>query len=105
MEPSLDHFLSHLINHIGASSVSSNTDEHVPWMSVDHPDAFIAAAPKSEDTDVNANPHMANYMFGSGRKFSAMYLGKFVHSVHVYYSVVLALELYQSKLSRCFLNL
>ena len=85
----MDHALSHLINQIGASSVSSNKDEYTPWMSIDHPDAFIPSQPKSEDSN-NANPPMPNYMFGLGRKLRTyLYFGNNEchqsHSVHYFY--------------------
>ena len=55
--------IAHLIGQVGASSHGKTM-----WMSVDHPDAFIAPKPKSTLRGVNANKKMDGYVFGRGAR-------------------------------------
>lgn len=68
--------LTHLIGEIGASSKGNIEDQVlvVPgWMSIDNPDAFLPAAPKSNVKGVNNNPRKKSYIFGMGVKGSGYY--------------------------------
>ena len=56
----------HLIGKVGASSVMLLSSDTSPWMSLDEPNAFIAAQPKSKTKGENANGFMEGYVFGSG---------------------------------------
>lgn len=58
--------LSHLIGKVGASSVGKNVAD--VWMSIDAPDAFLPANPKST-TRTNANPIKDGYIFGKGGEY------------------------------------
>ncbi|KAL9189950.1 hypothetical protein ACHAXT_009625 [Thalassiosira profunda] len=48
-------------------------DENTPWMDINHPDAFIAAKPKSKTEGVNNNPCKGGYIFGKGSRGAGYY--------------------------------
>jgi hypothetical protein len=73
MKPHDPMTLAHLIGQVGASSHGREE-----WMSVDAPEAFIAALPKSNVRGRNANPKKDGYIFGKESEYIHMHTFLFV---------------------------
>ena len=69
MNPHPMTLMAHLIGQVGASSHGREE-----WMSVDAPEAFIEASPKSTVRGVNANPLKDGYIFGKESEYIHMHL-------------------------------
>ncbi len=64
---------AHLIGNVGASSVGRDGESKMMWMSIDLPEAFKEANPKSTTRGVNANEKMDSYVFGSGGMLGVLF--------------------------------